>query len=372
MENILQSMIQNRNVTRSVLAKENQISLMTVKHIVDSLLEAGIIKEKESVSGDVGRNPKTLEISERYGNVVCINLTSREEIRFLIYDIYRNLITERSVARREGSTYEKELRVAASEIRKELLRTGGDLVGMAVSVPGAYDESQDLVNYDLIPELKGLHVRSLFENMFEIKNIRVLHDVYAAARAEYDCLTPKSESQFYFYCGYGVGGFFIHQDTAVTGSQRMAGEVGKMILAYDKKRKKTETLEERLSVPGIMKRIREGFPDMEFEAALDAYEQGEITIREIFDDALDTIARVLYNLIWVYNPTRIVIDSCYKKYGSLIKEHAERFFKEFQNSDISVRVQFTEAQYDEYHMMRGCMNLVLKKWIEQAVMFSAC
>ena len=104
MENILQSMIQNRNVTRSVLAKENQISLMTVKHIVDSLLEAGIIKEKESVSGDVGRNPKTLEISERYGNVVCINLTSREEIRFLIYDIYRNLITERSVARREGST----------------------------------------------------------------------------------------------------------------------------------------------------------------------------------------------------------------------------------------------------------------------------
>ena len=62
MENILQSMIQNRNVTRSVLAKENQISLMTVKHIVDSLLEAGIIKEKESVSGDVGRNPKTLEI----------------------------------------------------------------------------------------------------------------------------------------------------------------------------------------------------------------------------------------------------------------------------------------------------------------------
>lgn len=32
MENILQSMIQNRNVTRSVLAKENQISLMTVKH----------------------------------------------------------------------------------------------------------------------------------------------------------------------------------------------------------------------------------------------------------------------------------------------------------------------------------------------------
>ena len=209
-------------------------------------------------------------------------------------------------------------------------------------------------------------------DVFGLENVLVIHDTYAAAMSEYENMDSNHDSQFYLYCGDGVGGCFIHKGNAVYGDDLVAGEVGKMILAYDKKRKKTETLEERLSVPGIMKRIREGFPDMEFEAALDAYEQGEITIREIFDDALDTIARVLYNLIWVYNPTRIVIDSCYKKYGSLIKEHAERFFKEFQNSDISVRVQFTEAQYDEYHMMRGCMNLVLKKWIEQAVMFSAC
>ena len=364
MENILQSMIQNRNVTRSVLAKENQISLMTVKHIVDSLLEAGIIKEKESVSGDVGRNPKTLEISERYGNVVCINLTSREEIRFLIYDIYRNLITERSVARREGSTYEKELRVAASEIRKELLRTGGDLVGMAVSVPGAYDESQELVNYDLIPELKGLHVRSLFENMFEIKNIRVLHDVYAAARAEYDCLTPKSESQFYFYCGYGVGGFFIHQDTAVTGSQRMAGEVGKMLVPADKDPSGYTILENVVSVSAVKRRMKDQGMDIPFAELPGRYTAGDAQAVELLEPALDTISLVLYNLLWIYNPSCMVVDSCSREYAELIAEHAGRFMEERREESIPVRTEIRCAGEDEYHRMWGCFRTARDAWIE--------
>lgn len=40
MGNILQSIIRSRNTTRSILAKENNISLMTVKHVVDDLISA--------------------------------------------------------------------------------------------------------------------------------------------------------------------------------------------------------------------------------------------------------------------------------------------------------------------------------------------
>ena len=40
MENILQSILRKRETTRSVLSKENNISLMTVKHVVDDLIEA--------------------------------------------------------------------------------------------------------------------------------------------------------------------------------------------------------------------------------------------------------------------------------------------------------------------------------------------
>ncbi len=48
-------------------SKENNISLMTVKHVVDDLIEAKILLEKDSCNSDVGRNPKVLEIAENYG-----------------------------------------------------------------------------------------------------------------------------------------------------------------------------------------------------------------------------------------------------------------------------------------------------------------
>lgn len=89
--NILQSIMANRNSTRSMLAKENKISLMTVKHVVDDLIAAKILVEKDSCNADVGRNPKVLEIAENYGNIVCVNLTSEDEISFLYTIFMKNL-----------------------------------------------------------------------------------------------------------------------------------------------------------------------------------------------------------------------------------------------------------------------------------------
>lgn len=365
MENILQSMLQSRNVTRSILAKENQISLMTVKHIVDRLLETGIIVEKESVSGDVGRNPKTLEISERYGNIVCINLTSREEIRFLIYDIYRNLVTEQSMACREGQNYEEMLRILSGRIRRKLAQVRGVLVGVAVSVPGAYDESRDLVNYDLIPELKELHLRALFEKEFEIENIQIFHDVFAAARAEYDSLTPKPDSQFYFYCGYGVGGYFIYQDTAVAGSQRMAGEVGKMLVPADQDASGYRILEDVVSVSAVKRKMKEQGMEGNFAGLLDRYRAGDMQAEKLLRPVLDTVSLVLYNLLWIYNPSRIVVDSCKQEYAGLIAEYARCFMEERRNEAIPVWTEISCAESDEYHRMCGCFQMTRDVWIEE-------
>ncbi len=365
MENILQSIIQNPNVTRSVLAKENHISIMTVKHIVDDLMGAGIIVERESVSGDVGRNPKTLELSERYGNIVCINLTSREEIRFLIYDIYRNLITEQSIACHRGRTYEEELWTAADRIGEKLSCIRGDLVGVAVSVPGAYDESQDLVNYDLISELRTLHIRQVLEEALQIKNILVIHDVSAAARAEYDSLTPKPESQFYFYCGHGIGGFFIHQGIAVTGAQRMAGEVGKMLVSVDGKVSGYQILENVASVSAVREKMKERGMEGHFTELLGQYRAKDAQAVGLLEPVLNTVSLVLYNLLWVYNPSCIVVDSCKREYAQLIAEHARQFMEERQDEAIPVRTKIRCAESDEYHRMYGCFRMVLNAWIEE-------
>lgn len=365
MENILHSILQNQNVTRSTLAKENQISLMTVKHVVDDLIQAGIVAEKESLGGEVGRKPKVLELSAQYGNIVCINLTSKDEIQFLIYDIYRNLQAKQTLSSKEADTYLKSLKAAVNVIKKRLTELSGDLVGVAVFVPSAYDESKDLVNYDLVPGFKKLHIKSLLTKEFNIKNILVFHDVFAAARAEYDSETPKMDSQFYFYCGYGVGGYFIHQDVAVSGVERMAGEVGKMLVSMEGENSDYRTLEEVASVLAVEEHIRAYGEESSFSEILQQYRKGKKKAIQILQPVLDTISKVLYNLLWVYNPSRIVVDSCEREYCELIAEHFIAFMERMRNEAIPIHVEIRAARYDEYHMMRGCFQMTRNAWIEE-------
>lgn len=361
--NILQSIIRNRTTTRSILAKENHISLMTVKHVVDDLIAAKILVEKETSNADVGRNPKVLELSENFGCIVCVNLTSKDEISFLVYDVYEKLLDE-GAAVISGGHYREDLLSAISKIKESLKENALENIGVAVFVPSAYDEQVDLVNYDLIPEFKELHMKALFETEFGIKNILILHDVSAAARSEYDSLNPKSESQFYFYCGYGVGGYYIHKDEAVAGEENMAGEVGKMLLVMDGRQQDCITLEEAVSVSAVKRMMKEKGMEMSFCQLLEMYRMGDSEAEEFLSPVLNTISRVLYNLLWVYNPTRIVIDSCKSSYSQVITEHFQSFLEKMKNDAIPIHVEARQAKYDEYHMLRGCFNMARNAWIE--------
>lgn len=365
MGNILQSIIRNKNATRSILAKENHISLMTVKHVVDDLIAAGILVEKESCNTDVGRNPKVLEIAENYGNIVCVNLTSEDEISFLIYDIYESLLEEQSVSLEGAMNYREALTAVIEAIKERLKAIATVTVGIAVFVPSAYDEAVDLVNYDLIPGFKELHIRALFEEQFGISGILVLHDVFAAARSEYDSLNPEMESQFYFYCGYGVGGFFIHKDEAVAGTENMAGEVGKMLISMDGNEQDCTTLEEIVSISAVNRRMKEQGMKLRFSEMLELYQAGDSQAVQILTPVLNTVSRVLYNLLWVYNPTRLVVDSCKSDYCKIITEHFRKFMENMKNDAIPIYVQVRTAKYDEYHMMRGCFYMTRNAWIDR-------
>lgn len=364
MGNILQSIIRNKNATRSILAKENHISLMTVKHVVDDLIAAGILVEKESCNTDVGRNPKVLEIAEDYGNIVCVNLTSEDEISFLIYDIYESLLEEQSVSLEGAKSYRESLTAVIEAVKERLKAIDTVTVGIAVFVPSAYDEAVDLVNYDLIPGFKELHIRALFEEEFGISNILVLHDVFAAARSEYDSLNPEMESQFYFYCGYGVGGFFIHKNVAVAGTENMAGEVGKMLISMDGNEQGCITLEEVVSISAVSRKMKEQGMKPHFSEMLELYQAGDSQAVQLLTPVLNTVSRVLYNLLWVYNPTRLVVDSCKSNYCKIITEHFRKFMENMKNDAIPIYVQVRHAKYDEYHMMRGCFYMTRNAWID--------
>ena len=363
--NIMQSILRDKTKTRSELAKENHISVMTVKHIVDDLIANDILVEKVCEGNDVGRKPKALQINEKYGNIVCINLTSVDEISFLIYDIYEVQKEEQTLEFDTGRSYRENLLRAVDMIEEKLAAMHTVTVGVAVFVPSAYYEDVDLVNYDLIADFKELHIRQLFTDAFGISNILILHDVVPAAWSEYESMDSESDSQFYFYCGHGVGGFFIHRGTAVMGEELMAGEVGKMLLLTDSAEKRFTTFEDMISVSVLNRKLREAGIGKTFKEVIRDYEEQGEDARRIVDEALDTIVRVLYNLLWVYNPGTLVVDSCYSDYSRLIMTRFQAFVESLANEAIPIHVEVRQALYDEYHMMRGCFHMVRDAWVDE-------
>ena len=358
--NIMQSILRDKTKTRSELAKENHISVMTVKHIVDDLIANDILVEKVCEGNDVGRKPKALQINEKYGNIVCINLTSVDEISFLIYDIYEVQKEEQTLEFDTGRSYRENLLRAVDMIKEKLAAMHTVTVGVAVFVPSAYYEDVDLVNYDLIADFKELHIRQLFTDA-----VLILHDVVPAAWSEYESMDSESDSQFYFYCGHGVGGFFIHRGTAVMGEELMAGEVGKMLLLTDSAEKRYTTFEDMISVSVLNRKLREAGIGKTFKEVIRDYEEQGEDARRIVDEALDTIVRVLYNLLWVYNPGTLVVDSCYSDYSRLIMTRFQAFVESLANEAIPIHVEVRQALYDEYHMMRGCFHMVRDAWVDE-------
>ena len=360
--NILRSLLRTRELVRGALAEENQISAMTVKHIADDLLAAGAVVERAGAGGEVGRKPRVLQISEKYGHIICLNLTSAGQIAMLIYDIYETLLDRQVLPFTPGRSYGENLAAALEQVKAFSAAQGTALVGLAAFVPSAYYEKEDLVNYDLIEGFKELHIRALLEELFQIQNILILHDVLPAAWSEYSGLDPSRDSQFYFYCGYGVGGFFIHNNTAVMGGELMAGEVGKMILdvAPDGK---FVTVEARIALPSLLRAW--GRPEAGFASLLEAYRSGDKSAAAVLDPALELTARILYNLLWVYNPTRLVVDSCERAYSALIAGRMERLLAAAHSEAIPIRVDLRQARYDEYHQMRGCFHMARERWIEE-------
>ena len=363
--NIMQSILRDKTKTRSELAKENHISVMTVKHIVDDLIANDILVEKVCEGNDVGRKPKALQINEKYGNIVCINLTSVDEISFLIYDIYEVQKEEQTLEFDTGRSYRENLLRAVDMIKEKLAAMHTVTVGVAVFVPSAYYEDVDLVNNDLIADFKELHIRQLFTDAFGISNILILHDVVPAAWSEYESMDSESDSQFYFDCGHGVGGFFIHRGTAVMGEELMAGEVGKMLLLTDSAEKRYTTFEDMISVSVLNRKLREAGIGKTFKEVIRDYEEQGEDARRIVDEALDTIVRVLYNLLWVYNPGTLVVDSCYSDYSRLIMTRFQAFVESLANEAIPIHVEVRQALYDEYHMMRGCFHMVRDAWVDE-------
>jgi len=355
--NLLTSMIAARERTRGELAAQNDVSVMTVKKIVDELLALGLLQEKTLQDAAVGRKPKLLSIPPKWGAFVCLSLTSKLFFSYVLYNLYGEIIEERQWRLDEARSYRENLDAFIRQICADVGKSNLELIGVGASVPSAYYSAEDRVNGDLIPALKDIKLKALLTEAFHIENVLVAHDVFVAAQSEYDARAENS--MFYFYVGDGVGGALIDRGNWHTGENRLAGEVGQWIIHTSAGER---TFESCVSVPALLA----AQPGVRFLELLQMADEGVTEAVAALDRAAETIAQVLYNVAWVLNPQSIVVGSSYQRYAERIVAACTAYNKRLTNLPIRMKITVEQSGLNKYGDTRGCFHLLRKHWVDKS------
>ena len=359
--NIISTILTKEGITRQELARENRISPMTVKYIVDELVSEQVVVEQVREVA-YGRKPMELRISGQLGIIVCVNVTSPDNTTFVIYDLEANELEKKDISRGDG-TYHEMLAETVEEIKLRQADMDREIVGIGIFTPGAYDAEKDLVNYDLIREFSEIRFRQVFEEAFHVTNILVIPDTYSAANAEFSDMSPE-ESQYYLYLGVGVGGAFIYNGTTVLGENHVAGDAGK-IRMYSSTTGKYDYVEDIASTAALAKRIRESIPGASLEEIIARFNKDDPAARSILLPVLDDLTVLIGNLFWIYNPTRIVIDSHCTEYARLVRSYVSSKLSGLMSEVPHIGIRLETARHDEYQAMSWCMHRVRELWIQE-------
>ncbi|WP_294772650.1 ROK family protein [uncultured Eubacterium sp.] len=195
----------------------------------------------------------------------------------------------------------------------EIIEQYDSIDRVAVSTAGQVDSENGIVVYstDNIPYYTGMRVKSLIENKTGIPTF-VENDVNSAALGEAHFGAAKGVSDFIcLTLGTGIGGAIFLNNKLYKGSASSAGELGHMIIHSGGKQCTCGgegCYECYASASALIKAVNKVSP-VELNA-FQIFEKENIEkpeIRSEIDKWIDEIIVGLVNIIYIFNPSMIVI-----------------------------------------------------------------
>lgn len=375
--NFIKTLLSNGELSRNEIAQKNNISIMTVKNIVDDLLEKNIVCERKTDTSLVGRKPSVLSIADDIGVIALLDLTSKNMLYYGIYNVYREKIRSGFYRYNSSKSYEENLRTFFAQINSDMEQMDlQKLLGMGIIVPGVYFADEDRVYNELIREMNEVRLNKLSQEFFGVNNIVIEHDVKMAAIAEgIGDQNGAVDDLYLLFLGEGVGGALILNGQIYDGHNGVAGDLGQVLV--DCSREGEVTLESVLSQASIISRIKKQFKkeginlgrnadELDFADIINLYKGGDKIVVNYFKEIFSMLARVVYNIIWMVNPSPIIIGSNDYDFAlisaQLLTEYVNKLV---QARAVAVDCEIKVSKYKENSALIGIFEEVLNRCIEK-------
>ena len=228
---ILKSIYKSGAISKSRLAAELGMTVMTVNNLVGELCEQGICAECGYASSG-GRRAGLYRINPEYGYIIGLSI-KRTELVLGIYDLALALVMEKRCTcdiEDPDVTLPKIYEMLYDGISSQSHKC---ILGIGIAVPGRVDIEGTVIDLPDFPNWRGVQLEKLLSERLSLP-IFVDNDTNALLlSAKWHGIYCDGETVAYINADGGLGAAFMNRDELFYGSNNRAMELGHITLSPD-------------------------------------------------------------------------------------------------------------------------------------------
>lgn len=225
-ERIFRLIREQKELTKQEIAAHLNLSMPTVLHNIDTMMQSGLLTEAGTNESTGGRKAMKLTLNPAAGYSIGIDL-ALHHVEIVVTDLWGNILCQKTVPTRfedKPDWYfglERELTSLLMEHHIEIEK----VLGCGISFPGIVDEQSGYLVKSHILNMDYINL-DRFKKVLPFP-IAVANDANCACVAE---KSPEHSTYLYISLNESVGGALMLDGKLYVGNTFQAGEVGHMIL----------------------------------------------------------------------------------------------------------------------------------------------
>ena len=297
------------------LTKITNMTFPTIKRVINEFLERDIIKEWTLSTGGVGRRA----VKYKYNPDFCYSIgvsIDEEKIKFIVINTVGKILQSKVVeASNEDfiNFFERNLKDFIEEIEPKYL---SKIIGVGISIPGIYNKESHFLEFNNMDRYEASIIKELEEKIKlpiwveNEANMSILAEAIIGKHkdlADFTVISINNKvtcSTFYKFGNKSEDYFF------------KASRVHHMIVDYENKKKVGDCISFKI----LKDKILEAFPNIknldEFFSNK-KYKESK-TGKKILDEYLTYMGIILKNLLFTYNPKKLIISGELSQYGNYL------------------------------------------------------
>ncbi len=370
-EVILQEVIVNSGISRNEIIENTSLKKATVANLVKELIEEQFISEAGMDVSTGGRRSKLLKLNEKAGYALGIDI-GVNYLRGIITDLNGVIIFDRSeeILDTTFTSYIQKIVTLIQLLELNVPASPYKIIGLGIAVPGIIDKEGLIIN---APNLRWQNV-DLITMLKEHGNypLYISNEANAGAFAEFSFIhNQQHQNMLFVSIGYGIGvGIFVNGEL-YHGEFGFSGESGHMIIQVDGKKcrcGRNGCWEAYASEYALIQEAEAALsiPNLTLEKLI-TLSTKEKAIQNIFNDIGHYIGIGLVNLIYTFNPSKIIIGNRITLLQDQIKQSILDIMTEQPSSHIVNKTELEFSTLQDKAIVLGAASIAISHFLQPSM-----